>query len=272
MLNLSELEQFVAFADNGTLLRVSEIMNISQPTLTRNMRHVEEAFGVSLFNRGKNKLELNDTGKKAVEYSRQLLEYEKNAISMVKNYEKQMRTINIESCAPAPLWSLIPQMSSDYPGKTISTKLSEIPDIISNVEKGVSQVGVLPYSYVSKEIEDKKYLEENLYVCIPKDHKLATLDEITFKELNGFNCLLRDEIGFWTELCKEKMPASRFLIQRDEFEFQELVKNSTLFCFTTNLAAPYSEMLSQRKSIHITDKEANVTYYLISKKGFYNMI
>lgn len=88
MLNLSELEQFVAFADNGTLLRVSEIMNVSQPTLTRNMRHVEGAFGVSLFNRGKNKLELNDTGKKAVEYSRQLLEYEKNAISMVRNYEK----------------------------------------------------------------------------------------------------------------------------------------------------------------------------------------
>lgn len=88
MLNLSELEQFVAFADNGTLLRVSEIMNVSQPTLTRNMRHVEGVFGVSLFNRGKNKLELNDTGKKAVEYSRQLLEYEKNAISMVRNYEK----------------------------------------------------------------------------------------------------------------------------------------------------------------------------------------
>ncbi|WP_370749594.1 hypothetical protein [Eubacterium sp.] len=50
------------------------------------------------------------------------------------------------------------------------------------------------------------------------------------------------------------------------------MKNSTLFCFTTNLAASYREMLSQRKSIHITDKEANVTYYLISKKGFYNMI
>ena len=79
MLNLIELEQFVTFADCGTLSEVSNLMNISQPTLTRNMRHVEQDFGVSLFTRQKNRLSLNETGEKAVEYARQLLKTEKNS-------------------------------------------------------------------------------------------------------------------------------------------------------------------------------------------------
>ena len=41
MLNLIELEQFVAFADYGTLSKAAEHLNISQPTITRSMQHVE---------------------------------------------------------------------------------------------------------------------------------------------------------------------------------------------------------------------------------------
>lgn len=53
MMNLNELEQFTAFAKYGTLSRTAEVLNISQPTITRTMQHVEEEFGVTLFNRGK---------------------------------------------------------------------------------------------------------------------------------------------------------------------------------------------------------------------------
>lgn len=67
MLNLSDLYQFVTYADFGTLSATAEKLHISQPTLTRTMQHVEESFGVPLFHRGKNRIELTDTGKTAVE-------------------------------------------------------------------------------------------------------------------------------------------------------------------------------------------------------------
>ena len=93
MLNLIELEQFVAFADLGTLSEVSQRMNISQPTLTRNMKHVEQDFGVALFTRQKNRMFLNETGKIAVEYARQLLKTEKNAVAMVQEFDRKLRSI-----------------------------------------------------------------------------------------------------------------------------------------------------------------------------------
>ena len=43
MLDLYELEQFVAFAELGTLSRVAEKFHISTPSITRSMQHLEES-------------------------------------------------------------------------------------------------------------------------------------------------------------------------------------------------------------------------------------
>ena len=107
----------------------------------------------------------------------------------------------------------------------------------------------------------------NLSVCIPFGHSLCSYDKLTFHDLNGYNRLLWDQLGFWTDLCKRKMPASKFLIQTDESEFLELVKSSTLFCFSTNYASYPDEILNDRKRIPIVDDCANVEYWVVGKKG-----
>ena len=58
------------------------------------------------------------------------------------------------------------------------------------------------------------------------------------------------------------MPSSKFLVQTAQLEFEELVRESSLPCFTTNLAENDSVLLANRIKIPVTDPEANVTYYL----------
>ncbi len=57
------LEALVAFKDCQTLSAASEKLHISQPALSRSMQKLEEILGVSLFERAKNRLSLNSTGK-----------------------------------------------------------------------------------------------------------------------------------------------------------------------------------------------------------------
>ncbi len=265
MLDLVELEQFVAFADCGTLSRAAERIHISQPTLTRTMRRVEDAFGVSLFHRGKNRIELNETGQKAVEYARKLLFDAENAVRAVQAFDNGLRVIHVESCAPAPLWSLLPAISHKYPQNTISTKIVDIDVILADVADGACDIGILPYHCPEDALVDRPYVREILSVCVPVGSPLSTEGKLTFEQLNGYNCLLRDQIGFWTDLCRRKMPASRFLIQTDEFEFQELVRTSTLLSFMTDLANPQNLVPPGRTVIPITDPEADVTYHLIGR-------
>ena len=137
-------------------------------------------------------------------------------------------------------------------------------EIIQNVISGNADIGILPQSYPHKALRCVPYLQEQLYVCIQEEHTLAEQSHLSLSQINGFNCLLRDEIGFWTDLVKKKMPASRFLVQTDEFEFEELVRTSTLLCFSSNRAADPNQTLKGRKLIPLTDPEVNITYHLIS--------
>lgn len=275
MLNLLELEQLVVFADQGTLSKAAEVLHLSQPTITRTMQHLEEEFGVALFSRSKNKIQLNDTGKKAVEYARNLLADAREAVVQVRAFDKRLHTITVQSCAPAPLWSLLPILSSEFPGRTISSTLSEEVEIIRKVADGDCELGILPWPVELEGVGCVPLLEEKLSVCVPEEHHLASREHLTFEELSGFNCLLLSQIGFWDKLCREKMPASRFLVQTDEFEFQELVRQSALFCFTTDLTKDIRSskgLLARRKVIPITDPEANVTYHLLFTNPVYRTV
>ena len=101
MLNLSELEQFVTFAEQGTLSGAAQTLHISQPTLTRTMKHVEAAFGVPLFRRSKNKIELNETGLQAVQQAKNLLSAAAGAVQQVHSYHARLHTI-ATGCLAAP--------------------------------------------------------------------------------------------------------------------------------------------------------------------------
>lgn len=264
MLDFDDLEQLTVFARCGTLSAAAEELHISQPTITRTMQRLEDDFGAPLFVRSKNSIELNETGKMAVEYARKLIFEAENAVRSVQEFDKNLRSVNVASCAPAPLWSLLPELSARFPKNTVTSQLMDIPEIIAAVSAGRQDIGILPFECHDKGLVDMVYIKEDLAVCVPPESPLAEFEEVSFAELNGFNCLLRDQLGFWTEMCQRKMPASRFLIQTDASEFYELVKASTLLCFTTKLANP-AGTIYDRKTVPISDSEAHITYHLICR-------
>lgn len=266
MLNLYELEQLVALADLGTLSRVSEAFHISTPSVTRSMQNLEQEFGVSLFSRSKNRIELNQTGQVAVEQARRVLAEAGQAIRQVRTFDAGRKTIRVESCAPAPLWTLLRRLSERFPGMTISSHIGQNAEVLSALKEEACDLAILPFSISDERFQVTEYMKENLFICVPREHSLAVYREVTFEQINGFNFLLRTELGFWDTLCREKMPASRFLVQTDEFAFAQLVEASSMPCFSTDVGRSYGKVPRGRVDIPILDPEARVTFYMVAKK------
>ncbi len=264
MLNLDDLSQFVAFYKSGTLTKVAEEFHISQPTITRTMKRIEDTFEVPLFHRTANRIELNEVGEKAAILAEELLSLAERMLTDVQDYDRKLHTISILSCAPAPLWSLIPALSKKYNDKTISSK---IVDDVEQLERDFlsrrCSIAILPYPLEGEGFSCTKFLEEHLSICVPPDHALARYTEISTKQINGYNCLLNSEIGFWSNMCKKSMPSSKFLVQTDEFAFRELMNASSLPFFVTDLSTEHYEEVENRIAVPITDEEANVSYYLV---------
>lgn len=265
MFDLYELEQFVAFAELGTLTKVSEQFHISNPSVTRVMKRVEDGFGVPLFVRAKNRIALNETGIKAAECARIILTECQRAIAEVQTHAKKLRTITVLSCAPAPLWKLLPMLNVHFHGMTIGSNICDTDRVISELASGSCDMGIVPFPLSESPFAMKPFMQEKLSICVKKDHELADRTSVIFAELNGFNFLLRSELGFWDRLCREQMPASRFLVQDNEFEFFELVRSSSLPCFVTDISLKETPIPEGRISIPISDEKATVTFYLVSR-------
>ena len=266
MLNLEDLKYLIAFADCGTLSKVAEEFHISTPSITRSMQHLEEAFGVELFHRGKNKITLNETGEVAVTCARKLLQEAEQALSQVRSFDERRRTIVVRSCAPAPLWELLKKLGSSHPGMTISSGICQNAEVLQYLQEGTCDMAILPFPIELPGWKVEKFMTEQLFVCIPTEHELAGHSELHWEDLNGFNFLLRSELGFWDTLCREKMPASKFLVQTDDAVFNELVRASTLPCFTTDYITDRDSAYPNRVNIPMADADANVTFYSISRE------
>ena len=265
MLELSDLALLDAFARLGTLSRAAEEVHISTPSVTRAMQRVEDGFGAPLFTRGKNRIELNETGRLAAQLAGQIVRQTEQAAQQVRSFDAARRTVTVCSCAPAPLWELLPKLGAAFPDKTVASSVSRNEDVERAMERGACDIAVLPYPVRRGGWTARPLLRERLFVSVPRDHALAAHETLSFSDIDGFNFLLRSELGFWDALCRAKMPASRFLVQTDEAVFFELIRASSLPCFSTDYSLRRIERLPERVHIPLADPEADVTFYEIRK-------
>ena len=123
----------------------------------------------------------------------------------------------------------------------LASAVCQNEDVLAAWEDGSCDVAVLPFPFAGA----KPFLQEQLFVCVPPEHALAKQASLTFAEINGFNFLLRSELGFWDTLCREKMPA----------------------CFTTDYGLRRLQTAYPgRVNIPLTDAEASVTFFLASRR------
>ena len=265
MIELYVLRQFAAFAEAGTLSEAAEILHLSQPALSRNMKKLEEDLGVTLFERKKNKLELNQNGTYVLDLARTLLEDADALAKKVQEFDRKNRTIRLGICAPAPLWTLTPLISQVYPHLSLQTEMESEELLLKHLIDDSYQLIALHEPPAGTEFFCKKCGTETLMFALPQGHRYAKRKNLTFAEMNGENMLLMPDIGFWA-FVMDKMPDSRFLTQSDRFSFNELVQASSLPSFITDLSEKYRVTPPGRIYVPISDAEATVSYYLVCKK------
>lgn len=265
MIELYELRQFVTFAETGTLSQAAEVLHLSQPALSRNMKKLEEDLGIVLFERSKNKLALNENGKYVLGLAKKLLDDIDTFGVKARDFDRKNRTISLGICAPAPVWTLAPLIANTYPHMSLQTETDTESNLLLNLKKDVYQLIVTHEALSSEEFFSKECGKERLMFALPKGHRYAKRKSLTFAEMDGENMLLMPDIGFWA-FVKDKMPHSRFLTQSDRFSFNELVQASSLPSFVTDLSEKFRITPPGRIYVPISDAEATVTYYLTCKK------
>lgn len=267
MIEIYLLEQLIAFEKYGTLSAASEQLHLSQPALTRSMRKLEELIGVPLFERTKNRITLNENGKVTAQYAQKILEQERDMVERVRLLDRSRRTITLGSCAPVPIADLVPVLSRCYPGMTIASEIQNWDEkLMDGLDKGRYQLIVLHEEPKEEGVYAVPYREEALSLVVPYTHPLAERSEVTLTDIDGQNMLLYTEIGFWYEMCREKLPNAHFLLMNEYDAFGEVAGTGAFPSFASNIMAGRSGNMTGKKLIPIRDPAAETAYYCVCRK------
>ena len=267
MIEMYLFEQLDAVAKYGTLVAASEQLHITQPSMSRAMKKLEETVGVPLFEHKGNRLELNEYGRIAAEYARRILDSQEEMVIRIRALERSKRTILLGSCAPGPLFELPSMLSSLYPDRTISTEIRDEETLVSGLKQGIYQQIILVHKPDDPEISCHPCGTESLYFSLPKDHPLADRKTISFAEMDGETFLVYSDVGVWDELHRREMPRSRFILQGDHAALQEITRSSNLPAFVTDLSLRIRQQEINRVSIPISDKSATMSFWCCCMKS-----
>lgn len=263
MIDIYMLEQLKTFAECGTLSAAAEILNTSQPSLTRSMKRLEDELGVVLFTRSKNHLGLTETGKMAAQYAAQLLSVTQDFEGRVRAYDRSLHTISVGYCAPVPQSVLTPIINNTFAGMTISADMTDDSDFLNKLKNGTYQLAVTHFEPDKSVFYSKKIGHEQLYISLTPGNPLSFYPEIHLKDLNGLTILLLNRIGFWSAVHREKTPNTKYLLQVEDDSFREIASNSQYPVFSSSYFINRGETFPDRINIPIVDKECSTDFYLV---------
>lgn len=260
-MNRQLLEQLIAFEQYGTLAEVAEHLLITQPTVTRGMRKLEEELEVVLFDRKPNKIELTETGLLAVQEAKKLLQAEDDFVQKIQQFNSKNSMLKIAATEPGP--RLFLQGFSEE-------KFDVFPDNIpiSAIEHGLEQLefdAIISNQEIHSQTLESLYLgREKLAFLVDTLTISSDKKSSTFAEMDGVSFILLENIGIWSDIIQKKMPHSKFLYQRDQEAFHEILDHTNFPHFGTNLSIDVKTLATQRRQLlPIQDPEANLDFYIV---------
>lgn len=265
MINLQHLEQLITVAKEGTLSRAAEVLLISQPSLTRNMRHLEDDLGVQLFQRSQNKLSLTETGKYTVQQAEALLNHEQQFLKNIQRFSLQATTLFGGISAPGVEWEVRDRLAKHDSGQEVLVELHDNDSLLEALLEQKFQFIVTDFPIEHDDVLTTGFFKEQLYISVPPDHPFAMREEITLGDLTNLTMLLRSDLGVWQPLV-DQLSQTKFIVQTDSDAFNELISASALPSFSTNITQPAYENTNQRVHVPIADEQATKTFYVSTLK------
>lgn len=263
MIEIYLLEQLVGLSRYKTLSEAAEHLHVTQPTLTRSIRKLEELLGAELFRREKNRIYINENGQLAVEYAKKILESEKEMINAIQALERSRHTISIGSCAPVPNILLTAELEKHFPDSQITSEIQSEQDLLDGLRQDTFQIITLNHAVSDKDFCCRMIGVEQLRISVMPAHPAAVLKSVSFADINGGTFLTYKNIGVWLAISRENMPNTRFIFQDGMDEYLEVVRSSSLPTFDTDLGNMIFGKSPNRVSVPISDDSAHMTYYAV---------
>ncbi len=191
----AHLRSFHAVATHGSFTRAAEALHITQPTLSGQVKELEERYGLKLFIRHGRHIELTDIGKSALVITRQMFRHEEDVEQLFLS-ARALTTGKLLVAADAPyiVTPLLAQFQRLYPGIQISIQYGNSSQLMAWLESRRCDIAFLPNIPKGDDRLFSIPLEPGrLVVFVNERHAWAERRSISIEELLEQRIILREQ-------------------------------------------------------------------------------
>jgi DNA-binding transcriptional LysR family regulator len=170
-LDSTKIEAFAALASYLNFSRAANVLNITQPALSKKIAKLEDEMGVSLFIRTKRSVELTPAGLELVNYWKSKLEIDREFLERIGGVNKIAGTVKIASFSTLTSSCIIPALAdffAENPGLNLELYTKETKDLPGLLLGGTVDL-ILHDEVINREnIDSELIAEETLVHVQPK--------------------------------------------------------------------------------------------------------
>ena len=187
MITLTQLEYIVAVDTFRHFGRAAEHCYITQPTLSMQIKKLEEDLEIIIFDRSKQPLIPTDVGKRIIEQSRIVLQETEKVNNIIKDHKNlisgELKIGIIPTLAPYLLPLFIGNYKRKYPNILITVQELTTDNIIDHLNRDLLDVGVLVTPLKEDKINERPIFYEEMMLYAHTEHPLHDKKNIKVKDI-----------------------------------------------------------------------------------------
>lgn len=196
MTTIRQLQYFVAVADLKHFGRAAGSLNVSQPTLSQQLRTLEAHLNVILVERGETPVQLTPVGRELAERSRKILLQVDDLQSLArKSIGGMVGTIRFgttPTLGPYLMPSIIASLHKSSPEMRLYIREGIPGDQLRELRRGELDMMLVPLPIGGSDLHIEPLFRERLHLVAPPDHPLCTKSPIRKRDLAGSQILSLD--------------------------------------------------------------------------------
>jgi len=193
-MELRHLRYFITVAEELNFSKAALKLYTAQPSLSQQIKDLEEDVGVKLLHRTKRKVELTEEGAVFLEQARLTLAQADKAVAMARQVSKakqQMLRIGFVPVAEMKVFPyVLPNLRVQNPDLKIELLSLNNNEQMRLIKKGELDITFTRQNFQNDEIESQFVLREPLIFILPKDHLLTKYERIPVKALDGIDFII----------------------------------------------------------------------------------
>ncbi|HZJ84270.1 MAG TPA: selenium metabolism-associated LysR family transcriptional regulator [Syntrophomonadaceae bacterium] len=276
-MNLNLFKTFVKVVETQNLSKTAQEFGLSQPAITKQIQSLEDYYGVLLLERSGRSLKTTEAGNTLYQYS-------KDIIKLLDKTEKMMEEVSASrrgrlnlAASTIPGQYILPQVikkfKDKFPNVSIGLNIGDTEDVFYQVAEREIDVGVVGGWIKNRKIEGFTWLEDELVLVVPENHKCAQLTSIKISELINEKWVIRSK-GSGTRQAVEEILDTNGIKIEDLHVYLEVGSTETVIASVESgmgisIVSKWAlnrEPYRKVQGIKITDQGAVRNFYVIYPK------